>query len=154
MNMNLRNILRYEDFDSFKDYCNELSKKINENKNNLNKKRTILNFFICHYGSTNWKKNVDILNNIDFPTSIDTSKGHHSGLAVQVLLDLDLDKAKEFSEHLLKLFEHENPTIVISEVDVIMKNKPIGEYFDKDLWEPGRYFDKLVSEGMIGIFIY
>lgn len=34
-----------------------------------------------------------------------------------------------------------------------MKEMPIGYYFDKSLWEPGRYFDKLVRDGKRGLFI-
>ena len=35
-----------------------------------------------------------------------------------------------------------------------MKKQPIGYYFDKDLWEPGRYFDKLIESGERGVFIH
>jgi len=35
-----------------------------------------------------------------------------------------------------------------------MKNSPIGYYFDKDLWEPGRYFDNLVRQGKVGLYVY
>jgi len=45
-------------------------------------------------------------------------------------------------------------TIVIAQVDVNMKNSPIGYYFDKDLWEPGRYFDSLVKQGKVGLYVY
>ena len=34
-----------------------------------------------------------------------------------------------------------------------MKDQPIGWWQDNDLVEPGRYFDKLVSEGKSGVFM-
>jgi hypothetical protein len=43
------------------------------------KSKVILNMYICDYESPNWKDNVEILNSIEFPTSIPTSKGHHRG---------------------------------------------------------------------------
>ena len=116
--------------------------------------KVILNFYICGYESPNWKKNVKILNSIKFPTSIDISKGHHNGLAVQVLLDLNMQDAEKFAQELLSIFEDEQSTIVIAEVSVKMKKSPIGYYFDKDLWEPGRYFDRLVRDGKRGLYKY
>jgi hypothetical protein len=109
--------------------------------------------YICDYKSPNWKENVEILNSIEFPTSIPTSKGHHRGLAIQVLLDLDMEEAKDYTNSLLTKFKAD-PTIVIAQVDVNMKNSPIGYYFDKDLWEPGRYFDSLVKQGKVGLYVY
>lgn len=115
--------------------------------------KIILNLYICGYESPNWKENVEILNSINFPTSIPTSKGHHRGLAIQVLLDLNIEEAEDYANSLLTMFKTE-PTIVIAEVEVNMKNSPIGYYFDQDLWEPGRYFDKLVRQGKKGLYIY
>lgn len=115
--------------------------------------KVIFNMFICDYGSPNWKDNIEILKNIDFPTSIETSKGHHKGLAIQVLLDLDLTSAEKFAEDVKSKFQ-DDVLIVLAEVDVKMKKQPIGYYFDKSLWEPGRYFDRLVRQNKTGIFIY
>jgi hypothetical protein len=115
--------------------------------------KVIFNMFICRYESPNWKQNVEILRDIKFPTSIETSKGHHNGLAIQVLLDLDLESAEKFASEVSDKFL-DKPLIVIANVSVAMKRQPIGYYFDKDLWEPGRYFDKLVREKKHGIFIY
>jgi hypothetical protein len=117
------------------------------------KSKVILNMYICDYESPNWKDNVEILNSIEFPTSIPTSKGHHRGLAIQVLLDLNIEEAKDYANSLLNKFKAD-PTIVIAQVDVNMKNSPIGYYFDKDLWEPGRYFDSLVKQGKVGLYVY
>jgi hypothetical protein len=117
------------------------------------KSKVILNMYICDYESPNWKENVEILNSIEFPTSIPTSKGHHRGLAIQVLLDLNIEEAKDYANSLLTKFKDDS-TIVIAQVDVKMKNSPIGYYFDKDLWEPGRYFDNLVKQGKVGLYIY
>ena len=117
------------------------------------KSKVILNMYICDYESPNWKENVEILNSIEFPTSIPTSKGHHRGLAIQVLLDLNIEEAKDYANSLLTKFKAD-PTIVIAQVDVNMKNSPIGYYFDKDLWEPGRYFDSLVRQGKVGLYVY
>ena len=117
------------------------------------KSKVILNMYICDYQSPNWKENVEILNSIEFPTSIPTSKGHHRGLAIQVLLDLNIKEAKDYANSLLTKFKAD-PTIVIAQVDVKMKNSPIGYYFDKDLWEPGRYFDNLVRQGKVGLYVY
>ena len=124
----------------------------NENKNNLVKK-TIMNLFICEYGSTFWKESVSIYESLTFPTSIEISKGHHLGLSFQILLDIDLEKSKELSYDIISKFPQE-PLIVISEVNVEMKDDPIGYWFDNDLIEPGRYFDKLVKEGKKGLFVY
>ena len=115
--------------------------------------KVILNLYICGRESSNWKENVEILNSIEFPTSIPTSGGHHRGLAIQVLLDLNIEEAEEFATVLLTTFK-DDPTIVIAEVEVKMKNSPIGYYFDQDLWEPGRYFDKLISQGKKGLYIH
>jgi len=109
--------------------------------------------YICDYESPNWKDNVELLNSIEFPTSILTSKGHHRGLSIQVLLDLNIEEAKDYANSLLTKFKAD-PTIVIAQVDVNMKNSPIGYYFDKDLWEPGRYFDSLVKQGKVGLYVY
>ena len=115
--------------------------------------KVILNMYICDYESPNLKDNVEILNSIEFPTSIPTSKGHHRGLAIQVLLDLNIEESKDYANSLLTKFKTD-PTIVIAEVNVNMKNSPFGYYFDKDLWEPGRYFDNLVKQGKVGLYIY
>ena len=115
--------------------------------------KVILNMYICDYESPNLKDNVEILNSIEFPTSIPTSKGHHRGLAIQVLLDLNIEESKDYANSLLTKFKAD-PTIVIAQVDVNMKNSPIGYYFDKDLWEPGRYFDSLVKQGKVGLYVY
>jgi hypothetical protein len=115
--------------------------------------KVIFNMFICNYQTPNWGRNVDILRDIKFPTSVETSKGHHLGLAIQVLLDLDLTSAKKFAEDVKSKFS-DDVLIVLAEVNVQMKKQPIGYYFDRDLWEPGRYFDKLVSQNKTGIFIY
>jgi hypothetical protein len=115
--------------------------------------KVIFNMFICNYESPNWKENVEILKSINFPTSIETSKGHHRGLAIQILLDLDLTSAKKFAEDVKSKFQ-DDVLIVLAEVNVQMKKQPIGYYFDKSLWEPGRYFDRLVRQDKAGIFIY
>jgi hypothetical protein len=116
-------------------------------------RKTIMNLFICFYESPNWVQSVEILNSLKLPTSIEISKGHHRGLAFQVLLDTNLEDSKNIAEEISKKFP-EQPLIVLSEVDVIMKKMPIGHYYDDDLVEPGRYFDKLVSQNQRGIFIY
>jgi hypothetical protein len=59
---------------------------------------------------------------------------------------------EEFSDEIVNMFL-DKPLIVIAEVNVIMKKQPIGYYFDKDLWEPGRYFDKLIESGEGGVFM-
>ncbi len=115
--------------------------------------KVILNLYICGYESPNWKENVEILSSIKFPTSIPTSKGHHNGLAIQVLLDLNIEEAEEFATVLLTTFK-DDPTIVIAEVEVNMKNSPIGYYFDQDLWDPGRYFDNLIKKSKKGLYIH
>ena len=62
-------------------------------------------------------------------------------------------QAKDYANSLLTKFKTD-PTIVIAQVNVNMKNSPIGYYFDKDLWEPGRYFDSLVRQGKVGLYVY
>ena len=117
------------------------------------RRKTIMNLFICFYESPYWSQSVDILNSLELPTSIEISKGHHRGLAVQVLLDTNLEDSKKIAQDILKKFPEE-PLIVLSEIDVIMKKIPIGHYYDDDLVEPGRYFDRLVIGRKSGIFIY
>jgi len=115
--------------------------------------KVIFNMFICGRLVPNWEQNVEILKTIQFPTSVESSKGHHNGLAIQVLLDLDLKSAEEFSNEVISKLP-DKPLIVIADVNVVMKKQPIGYYFDQDLWEPGRYFDKLVSQGKRGLYIH
>jgi hypothetical protein len=116
-------------------------------------RKTIMNLFICFYESPYWEKSIEILRSLQLPTSIEVSKGHHRGLAVQVLLDTNLEDSKRIAEDVFKKFPEE-PIIVLSEINVIMKKIPIGHYYDDDLVEPGRYFDQLVSQRKSGIFIY
>lgn len=124
-------------------------------------KKVIMNMFICRREypigtlnpNPNWAKCVDILHSIEFPTSFEISGAHHRGLAVQVLLDTNLEESASFCRELLDKFLPEVPLIVISEVNVEIKNSPIGEWYDDDLVQPGRYFDKLVSEGKTGLII-
>ena len=106
--------------------------------------KVIFNMFICKYKSPTWEENVNILKDIKFPTSIETSKGHHNGLAIQVLLDIDLESAKKFSEEISSKFKNV-PLIVIAEVNVVMKKTPIGYYFDKDLFN-FQFLDRTVSK--------
>ena len=130
------------------------------NKGKMEKK-VIMNMFICRreypIGTSNpnpnWVKCVDILHSIKFPTSFEISGAHHRGLAVQVLLDTNLEDSASFCRELLDKFLPEIPLIVISEVNVQIKDSPIGHWSDDDLVQPGRYFDKLVSEGKTGLVI-
>lgn len=124
-------------------------------------KKVIMNMFICRReypigtsnSNPNWTKCVDILHSIKFPTSVEISGAHHRGLAVQVLLDTNLEDSASFCRELLDKFLPEVPLIVISEVNVEIKNSPIGKWYDDDLVQPGRYFDKLVTEGKTGLVI-
>lgn len=125
-------------------------------------KKVIMNMFICSRESRigtlntnpNWSKCVDILHSIKFPTSVEISGAHHRGLAVQVLLDTNLEESVSFCRGLLDKFLPEIPLIVISEVNVQIKDAPIGHWSDDDLVQPGRYFDKLVSEEQTGLVIH
>jgi hypothetical protein len=116
-------------------------------------KKTIMYMFICDYESPCWRESVEILKSLDLPTSIETSKGHHGGLSLQVLLDTNLEDSIKYVTDILTLFPCE-PLIVISEVHVIFKKIPIGHYFDNDLIQPSRYFDKLVKENKKGVFVH
>lgn len=132
---------------------------LNEGKT---EKKIIMNMFICNrespIGTSNtnqyWSKCVDILHSIKFPTSVEISGAHHRGLAVQVLLDTNLEESVSFCRGLLDKFLPEIPLIVISEVNVQIKDSPIGHWSDDDLVQPGRYFDKLVSEEQTGLVIH
>jgi hypothetical protein len=115
-------------------------------------KKTIMNMFICYHESPNWYECVDIVNTIKFPTSVEISPAHHRGLGIQVLLDTNLEDSKKFCESIIDMFP-EKPLIVLSEVNVVIKDEPIGWYNDKDLTNPGRYFDKLVRENKKGIYV-
>jgi len=125
-------------------------------------KKVIMNMFICRREfpigtlnmNPNWIKCVEILRTIKFPTSVEISSAHHRGLSVQVLLDTNLEESISFCRGLLDKFLPEVPLIVISEVNVEIRNTPIGHWFDDDLVQPGRYFDKLVSEGVTGLVIH
>jgi hypothetical protein len=125
-------------------------------------KKVIMNMFICRrefpIGTSNmnpnWIKCVEILRTIKFPTSVEISGASSRGLAVQVLLDTNLEESISFCRGLLDKFLPEVPLIVISEVNLQIKDSPIGHWQDDDLVQPGRYFDKLVSEGVTGLVIH
>jgi len=125
-------------------------------------KKVIMNMFICRrefpIGTSNmnpnWSKCVEVLHSIKFPTSVEISSAHHRGLAVQLLLDTNLEESASFCRGLLDKFLPEVPLIVISEVNVEIRNTPIGHWFDDDLVQPGRHFDKLVSEKKTGLVIH
>jgi len=115
-------------------------------------RKVILNMFICEHGSPHWVECVVLLRNFNFHTSIDTSLGHHRGLAIQVLLDYEsIEDTRELTTELLNIFPV-TPLIVIGEVDVVFKDIPIGYYQDDSLVGIGRYFDYLVKEGTKGLF--
>ncbi len=124
-------------------------------------KKVIMNMFICRREypigtlntNPNWVNCVEVLRTIEFPTSFEISGASSRGLGVQALLDTNLEESASFCRGLLDKFLPEVPLIVISEVNVKIKNSPIGEWQDDDLVHPGRYFDKLVSEGKTGLVI-
>lgn len=116
--------------------------------------KVILNMLICERTSPYWEQCVNIMHIISFPTSIETSTGHQMGLGLQVLLDYDnINEANTFAKSLLDIFPT-IPLILISEVNVKIKNIPIGMYQDDSLVNPGRTFDKLVKEHKTGLYIY
>jgi hypothetical protein len=101
-----------------------------------------------------WEQCINILHDIKFQTSIDTSTGHHRGLAIQVLLDYEtIEDTKELTNQLLNIFPV-TPLIVIGEIDIIFKNIPIGQYQDDSLVEIGRHFDHLVKTRKKGLIEY
>ena len=116
-------------------------------------KKTIMNMFICEYGSPLWEECVSIFRSIDFPSSAPISGAHHRGLAFQILLDTGLEESAELAREISSRFPQE-PCIVLSEAFVKMKGCPIGEYQDESLVGPGRHFERLVREGKTGIFIF
>jgi hypothetical protein len=117
------------------------------------RKKTIMNIFICERFSPHWTECVSIFKSLNLPTSTKISGAHHRGLAFQILLDIDIKKAREFCIDILLKFPVE-PLIVIAEVMVKPKNEPIGHWYDDDLVEPGRYFDMLIKRNETGVFIY
>jgi hypothetical protein len=125
-------------------------------------KKVIMNMFICRrefpIGTSNmnpnWVKCVEILRTIKFPTSVEISGASSRGLGVQALLDTNLEDSASFCKGLLDKFLPEVPLIIIAEINVKIKNSPIGEWQDDDLVQPGRYFDKLVNEGKTGLVIH
>ena len=124
-------------------------------------KKVIMNMFICRREfpigtlnmNPNWIKCVEILRTIKFPTSVEISGASSRGLGVQALLDTNLEESASFCRGLLDKFLPEVPLIVISEVNLQIKDSPIGHWQDDDLVQPGRYFDRLVSEGETGLVI-
>jgi hypothetical protein len=123
-----------------------------KNKNDLVKK-TIMNIFICKYDSPFWAESISIFKYLNLPTLVQISGAVHVGLGYQILLDTSLEDSKILADNIIKKFP-ETPLIVISEVMVEMKSAPIGEWQDDDLVETGRYFDRLVREGVRGLFIF
>jgi hypothetical protein len=119
----------------------------------LNKK-VIFNMYICDHDSDDWVECNKVLEDVKkmLPTSIPISKGHSTGLSIQVLLDTDIFEAEKISNKILDKFTN-LPLIVISEVEVNFKNKPIGEYLDRSLIGAGRYFDTLLKSNKRGLFI-
>ena len=130
-----------------------MGKRIDSFRDFEDKKKTIMNMFICEYGSPLWEECVSIFRSIDFPSSVPISGAHHRGLAFQILLDTGLEESVELAREIACRFPQE-PCIVLSEAFVKMKDCPIGEYQDRDLVAPGRHFDRLVREGKTGIFIF
>ena len=116
-------------------------------------RKTIMNIFLCNYESDFWEESISIFKSLSLPTSVQISGASHKGLAYQVLLDINLEDAKILANDIIEKFP-ETPLIVISEVMVKIKKTPIGQWQDDDLIEPGRYFDRLLSAGETGIFIY
>jgi hypothetical protein len=125
-------------------------------------KKVIMNMFICRHESPigtsntnpNWSKCVEVLHSIKFPTSVEISGSSSRGLGVQALLDTNIEDSASFCRGLLDKFLPEVPLIVISEVNLQIKDSPIGHWQDDVLVQPGRYFDKLVSEGVTGLVIH
>jgi hypothetical protein len=125
-------------------------------------KRVIMNMFICRrefpIGTLNMNPNcikcVEILRTIKFQTSVEISWASSRGLGVQALLDTNIEDSASFCRGLLDKFLPEVPLIVISEVNLQIKDSPIGHWQDDDLVQPGRYFDKLVSERVTGLLIH
>jgi hypothetical protein len=125
-------------------------------------KKVIMNMFICRrefpIGTSNmnpnWVKCVEILRTIKFPTSVEISGASSRGLGVQALLDTNIEDSASFCKGLLDKFLPEVPLIIIAEINVNIKNSPIGEWQDDDLVQPGRYFEKLVNEGKTGLVIH
>lgn len=115
-------------------------------------KKTIMNIFLCNYKSDFWEESISIFKSLNFPTTVEISKGSHRGLSYQILLDVNLEEAKILADDIINKFP-ETPLIVISEVIVEMKNSPIGHWQDDSLVKPGRYFDKLVREQKTGFFV-
>ena len=129
-----------------------MRKRIDSFRDFEEQKKTIMNMFICEYGSPLWEECVSIFRSIDFPSSVSISGAHHRGLAFQILLDTGLEESEELANEIAGRFPQE-PCIVLAEVFVKMKDCPIGEYQDRDLVGPGRHFDRLVREGKTGIFM-
>lgn len=130
-----------------------MGKRIDSFRDFEDRKKTIMNMFICEYGSPLWEESVSIFRSIDFPSSVPISGAHHRGLAFQILLDTGLEESAALAREIAARFPQE-PCIVLSEAIVKMKGCPIGEYQDSDLVGPGRHFDRLVREGKTGIFIF
>lgn len=54
------------------------------NENSKFQRKTIMNLFICEYGSPIWNESIKIFNSLQLPTSVEISKGHHIGLSFQI----------------------------------------------------------------------
>jgi len=117
------------------------------------KKGVLLNLFVCDYNDPEWINKVTQLNNIikELPNIVTPSKGHYKGLALQTILGVSLDDAKEIANNILEKLD--SSLVVLSEIEFIHKNIPIGHYQDDSLVKPGRYFDKLVKNDKKGLYI-
>jgi hypothetical protein len=127
---------------------------IKEFKNLNNKKGVLLNAFLTDYYDAEWEYKVNKLKKIinNLPNMVSPSIGHYKGLGFQTILDTDMKNAKTLAENISENFKES--TIVLSEIEFDYKeNIPVGHYQDSSFVKPGRFFDKLIKDKKIGIYI-
>ena len=112
----------------------------------------IIYIYFCDYSDPRIDDFISKFNDMDINFWVKPGKGHHTGFAIQSILDThSLKTAKQTAKHIYETFD-DDILIVLSKQQV-SNIEPIGTNNEEVFTEPGRYFDKLVKKKENGIYI-
>ena len=112
----------------------------------------LIYIYFCDYSDSRIDDFISKFNDMDINFWVKPGKGHHTGFAIQSILDThSLKIAKQTSKHIYETFD-DDILIVLSKQQV-SNIEPIGVNNEEVFTEPGRYFDKLVKKKEKGIYI-
>jgi hypothetical protein len=112
----------------------------------------LIYIYFCDYSDSRIDDFISKFNDMDINFWVKPGKGHHTGFAIQSILDThSLKTAKQTSKHIYETFD-DDILIVLSKQQV-SNIEPIGVNNEEVFTEPGRYFDKLVRKKEKGIYI-